>query len=341
MSRLRLPDLRPLAGAEPSAPPPTPVQAVAILLGRRQFLRALGAAAVVAATPVDAGRARAGRRARGRFFTRERAPRRSRRSPSRSCRPTAIRARRRSASPRYIEGLLTAFEHRVPRLYAGGPFSGRNPFIDYARGVPWPAPAAERVQALRAADAPPGALLALADPRHRRPVGGRAGARRAARRAARRRRCPGCARSTARGSRSLDALSRTQEGAAFVDLDDGGARARARRGARRASRVLPRRDRNFIALVTQHTIEGAFAAPEYGGNRRGWAGRMLGLEGDSQPLGYALYSRRDDAYRERPDHPLSTPNPDEIAAPRPLSPDGRAADLASSSSTGGSVGDAC
>ena len=42
---------------------------------------------------------------------------------------------------------------------------------------------------------------------------------------------------------------------------------------------------------------------------------MLGLEGDSQPLGYALYSRRADAYRERADHPLSTPNPDEIARP--------------------------
>ena len=46
---------------------------------------------------------------------------------------------------------------------------------------------------------------------------------------------------------------------------------------------------------------------------------MLGLEGDSQPLGYALYSRRADDYRERPDLPLSTPNPDEVTGPAPLS----------------------
>ena len=40
-----------------------------------------------------------------------------------------------------------------------------------------------------------------------------------------------------------------------------------------------------------------------------------------------LYDPRDDAYHERPDHPMSTPNPDEVAAdgslaPRPVTPDG-------------------
>jgi hypothetical protein len=92
-----------------------------------------------------------------------------------------------------------------------------------------------------------------------------------------------------------------------------------RDAARAQFPVPPRRDRNFIALVAQHAIEGALSAPEYGGNRRrrGWT--MLGLEGDSQPLGYALYSRRDGDYRERSDQPLSTPNPDEIDGPRPLS----------------------
>ena len=46
---------------------------------------------------------------------------------------------------------------------------------------------------------------------------------------------------------------------------------------------------------------------------------MTPVEGDSQPLGYALYSRTDDAYHERADHPLSTPNPDELGGPLPLS----------------------
>jgi hypothetical protein len=56
---------------------------------------------------------------------------------------------------------------------------------------------------------------------------------------------------------------------------------------------------------------------------------MLGLEGDTQPLGYSLYSTATRSYHERPDHPMSTPNPDELAADgslaaRPLSADGTA-----------------
>jgi hypothetical protein len=80
-------------------------------------------------------------------------------------------------------------------------------------------------------------------------------------------------------------------------------------------------------VVIRHTLEGCFGAPEYGGNRkrRGW--RLIGLEGDSQPLGYSIFSIADDGYHERPDHPMSTPNPDELGAggvvtPRPLTADG-------------------
>ena len=55
---------------------------------------------------------------------------------------------------------------------------------------------------------------------------------------------------------------------------------------------------------------------------------MLGLEGDAQPLGYSIFSLATGSYVERPDHPMSTPNPDEVApdgsvAPRPLTADGR------------------
>ena len=39
---------------------------------------------------------------------------------------------------------------------------------------------------------------------------------------------------------------------------------------------------------------------------------MLGLEGDDQPLGYSIFSLATDGYVERPDHPMSTPNPDEL-----------------------------
>jgi hypothetical protein len=90
-----------------------------------------------------------------------------------------------------------------------------------------------------------------------------------------------------------------------------------------------REGHSFVDLLIQHTLEGCFAAPEYGGNANtdGW--RMIGLEGDSQPLGYSLFSRLTQSYNERPDHPMSTANPDELAsdgslAPRPLSADGAA-----------------
>jgi len=89
----------------------------------------------------------------------------------------------------------------------------------------------------------------------------------------------------------------------------------------------PRRGAAFVDLLIQHTLEGCFAAPEYGGNRHAAGWKMIGLEGDDQPLGYSIFSLRTNGYNERPDHPMSTPNPDELGAggtvvPRPLSSDG-------------------
>jgi hypothetical protein len=89
-----------------------------------------------------------------------------------------------------------------------------------------------------------------------------------------------------------------------------------------------RRGGTFLDLLIRHTLEGCLGVPEYGGNkrRRGW--RLIGLEGDVQPLGYSIYSTADDAYHERTDHPMSTPNPDELGpggglAPRPISEDAK------------------
>src|ERR1700722_2809972 len=43
----------------------------------------------------------------------------------------------------------------------------------------------------------------------------------------------------------------------------------------------------FLSLLFEHTVEGMYANPEYGGNRglSGW--KDIGYPGDSQPLGYA------------------------------------------------------
>ena len=221
---------------------------------------------------------------------------------------------------RYIEQFLAAFEHRVPAIYAGGPFSGRNPYINYENGTPGrrrPKNAFRRfvpltrLQSLYWRWQLVGTIglspdeQALVAPLDAQRGGALTGLRDIYR----------------DGLVALDAFSRTQEGAAFLDLDAAG-RARVRDAARRTFPVPVRRDKNFVDLVVQHTIEGAFSAPEYGGNRRGRGWTLLGLEGDSQPLGYALYSRASDAYRERADHPLSTLNPDELAGPKPLSEEG-------------------
>jgi hypothetical protein len=64
-------------------------------------------------------------------------------------------------------------------------------------------------------------------------------------------------------------------------------------------------------LLLEHTLEGMYAAPEYGGNRELISWRANSFEGDSQPLGYSIYDASTGEYRERGDHPMSTANPDE------------------------------
>lgn len=75
--------------------------------------------------------------------------------------------------------------------------------------------------------------------------------------------------------------------------------------------VLKAIDPDFLDLVTGYTIEGTLCAPEYGGNKDlvGW--RLIGYDGDSQPLGYSIFDDTTMSYNERPDKPTSTANPDE------------------------------
>ena len=318
MSRLRLPNL---TFARPAAPlpaaPPTPTQVVRILLGRRQFLQALGAVSVVLLAPWTRVE-RAWAAARGKFFTK------SERKTMEALVDTIIPPDDTPGAAqlgvvRYIEGLLTMFDERRPRLYAGGPYSNRNPFIDYKTGTP----SKKRPKDAFKKFVPPNRLQALY---WRWQIVGTAGLDEADRTLVEpldaqigKGALIGLQDLYRDGLAELDALSREGHGAPFVDLDDA-ARASVRDAAKATGLVDPRRGRNFISLVTQHTVEGLFSAPEYGGNRKagGWA--FTPVTGDSQPLGYDLYSTQDGAFPERADRPLSTPNPDEIAGPLPLSP---------------------
>jgi hypothetical protein len=83
-------------------------------------------------------------------------------------------------------------------------------------------------------------------------------------------------------------------------------------------------DPNFIALVTNHAAEGMYGNPEYGGNQPpdrthtatgadgtnrpiGWT--IANFEGDRQPLGYTTFNPITQTSVEEPNHPVSTPDP--------------------------------
>jgi hypothetical protein len=294
-----------------------------VMLGRREFLKALAVVLAALATPATTFR-RAWAAARGRFFTRQEFATLGALC-DRILPPDADPGAAALRAPDYIEQLLTAFNHRVPSIFAGGPFSGRNPFPDNKLGEP-------------SHRRPPNAfrhfipLTPVKDLRWRAEIFGSAAV-------------PGAdfndallgpligLRDIYRSSlqhvddvarmmngNDFVALSAAQQDAVFQALDTGPTGVRFARD--------PRRGLSFIDILITHTLEACFSAPEYGGNRHlgGW--KLIGLEGDDQPLGYSIFSIREDRYNERPDHPMSTPNPDEIdpttgmLTPKPLSPDG-------------------
>ena len=168
------------------------------------------------------------------------------------------------------------------------------------------------------ADTPPGALLArrALRLRGRRPARG-------ARRAARRPASPACATSTARGSpASTPSRTRARRRALRRPLRRGAgrpARAARRAGLHRRSRA---RAESFLDVVIRHVLEGCFSAPEYGGNRGGAGWRMIGIEGDSQPLGYSIYADARERLPRAPRSPDVDPEP-RRAAPAERSRRGR------------------
>jgi gluconate 2-dehydrogenase gamma chain len=323
--RIRLPRTgRPPAGLlPPGLRWDAPRDTVAALLTRREFLKAVVVLLGLAAAPLVRVE-RAAARARGRFFTaRERATLEALVDvviPPEPGVPGAVAL----GAADYVENLLTALDGRRARLFAGGPFSGRTPFPDERRGRPsrrrprnafrrfvpptrlqaahWRAElfGSAAVPAVAALDAQYGGPKQGLRDLYRESLA----------------RVDAVAEATAR--RRFASLSPADRAAVFAMLDDGAFRPDPRRGGA-----------TFVDLLVQHTIEGCFSVPEYGGNTRGRGWAMIGLEGDSQPLGYSIFSTAAGGYVERPDHPMSTPNPDEIGpdgrlAPKPLTADGQA-----------------
>jgi gluconate 2-dehydrogenase subunit 3-like protein len=89
-------------------------------------------------------------------------------------------------------------------------------------------------------------------------------------------------------------------------------------------------NQDFVGTLFEHTVEGMYANPEYGGNqppdrRRsatgadgdnrpvGWS--YIGFEGDRQPLGYSIFDPSTGTYCEIAAHPVSTATPGGDSSP--------------------------
>ncbi len=135
---------------------------------------------------------------------------------------------------RYIDTMLSMFDHRVPKLFAGGPWSNR-----HSKG--------------------PNHMKTFVKP-------DRAQAQ------AWRKRIKELQRTYRSGVKLLD----SQAGGSFAT-----ASAQDQDQILAAGAVAP-----FTTVLFQHTIEGMYSNPEYGGNRNllGW--KEVGFPGDIQPRGY-------------------------------------------------------
>lgn len=189
----------------------------------------------------------------------------------------------------YIERLVTAFDFHLPTVFAGGPFSGRQPFPDAQGHASSNFPANDFAQSIELdrvsefvwklrllgsngvpGGAPNEAILGPVIGLRRQIKDGLASAMSA--------------------NPTLASLNPDDLASAFNSLD-----------------VV------FRDLMIDLVTEAAFSAPEYGGNKglAGW--QICHFEGDSQPLGFSQYNGK--TYVERTDAPLSTANPGPDPAP--------------------------
>jgi len=227
-------------------------------------------------------------------------------------------------APRYIDRLLSAFDRpdRVPHIFAGGPFSHRHHQAEDAPGAPSQWPPRNTLREFLP-------LTRLQELRWRAELFGSAAVPGAAVNDAALGPLKGLREIYREGLAKVDEVAIGKAGRPFVSLS---LADRERVFALLDRGVFPpdprRGGATFVDHLVQHTLEGCLALPEYGGNHGGSGWRMLQLEGDSAPLGYSAFSPARNDYVERTRHPVSTPNPDELAAdgatlvPRPLSADG-------------------
>lgn len=200
---------------------------------------------------------------------------------------------------RYIERLLADVPDATDpgAVFAGGPYSGRNPFPDYDSGVPsnsFPENdfarfiPLNRVQRLSWRARILGSVAVPEFDFNREVLGEVVGLRAQVR----------------QGLAEIEDVSQSLFGKRSTELEAG-----------QLERVVQQAEPDFLSLLTGLALEGMLAVPEYGGNTnlQGW--QLVDFDGDSQPLGYSIFDRSSDAYRERPEKPNSAPDPDESFSP--------------------------
>jgi hypothetical protein len=270
------------------------------VLTRRRFVKLIGGAAALAALPLPSGCGDNDHPIRGVFFDEHQwatidlvtdyiVP-----SDGESA------GARETMAVRYIDGLLAAFEFfpEKPHIWGGGPFSGREPYPTTHGEMGTLFPTGEFAS-----------FLAL--PRVRE--------------IAWRMRVYGSANTP--GGDFNDALLGETEGwrhmyADAIERLDAGAYEVA---AHATWRELGPDDRSTVLYtvasdfpvwwqaITEHTLEGMFSAPEYGGNNvlTGW--KLASYDGDSSPLGHSYYDASFGDYRDRADQPTSQPSPGAVS----------------------------
>jgi len=156
----------------------------------------------------------------------------------------------------YLDQLLGAFRSQPPRIYAGGPYSGRHGGINaFSSFQPL-----TRIETLRWRTYLEGSKDASGNAIPEREWNGPV---------------KGLQQHYAEGLDALNAAALKDNGKGLAQIDADAVRT-----------LLDSADETFVQLVYQHAVEGTYGDPVYGGNyqQSGW--KAIDYEGDRQPIGY-------------------------------------------------------
>jgi len=188
----------------------------------------------------------------------------------------------------YIAMLLTAFDHDPPRIYAGGPYSGRQAMPSASGGPSSTFPSDDFASFLPLDRYQTRAWMLR--------IMGSAGVSGGGPNDAVTGPVTGLRDVVATAIAAAQAVMPPSVPASALSQDD-------------KTNMLGALDNATRSTLIELVLEGAFSAPEYGGNtgEAGW--QMVYFEGDAQPVGYSWFDPSKGAYTEDPSHPVSTANP--------------------------------